>query len=293
MRKSGGPFRRAVRHSLIRQQSMGVGLAMNFGIGVIDALNGDRERAAFGFSYPALFLQIPEVKLQMFRWTAQHALQRQLADARIGDVLPASDLKDRQDLVLNVGVRLDGFFVARFLEQFPADARLVFVFDVVLRAFTRIVECIMGLHDDIETRTIAGFVVIGMVKLSEIAKHPLYRSRVGVRADFQDFVVVDEVRRFHRMPPCGPSQGQCVTQPLKAFLSFRGLRPAQRLRETPIRGTISTGQRLDGFSAWRAQPLGSRLELNDGANGAPAAQIVKAAIDVLKTDAAGDQLIKL
>ena len=42
-----------------------------------------------------------------------------------------------------------------------------------------------------------------MTALSKMAKNTIYGSRVGVRADFQDFVIVDKFRRFHRMPHHG------------------------------------------------------------------------------------------
>ena len=41
-----------------------------FGISVIDAFYGDRERAVFESSYPAFGFQIPEMKLQMLTRTA-------------------------------------------------------------------------------------------------------------------------------------------------------------------------------------------------------------------------------
>ena len=81
---------------------------------------------------------------------------------------------------------------------------MVFMLNIVLRAFDRISERIIGLHDCVKERTIAGVRIVGMVALSKITKHPLYRSRVGVRADFQYFVIVDELRGFHHMPPYGP-----------------------------------------------------------------------------------------
>src|SRR6476619_4839536 len=46
-----------------------------FGINVIDAFYGDRERAVFESSYPAFFLQIPEMKLQILTRTAGQAFK--------------------------------------------------------------------------------------------------------------------------------------------------------------------------------------------------------------------------
>jgi hypothetical protein len=43
---------------------------MMFGIGAIDALYRDRERAAFRSLYPAFFFQIPDVEFQMLSRTA-------------------------------------------------------------------------------------------------------------------------------------------------------------------------------------------------------------------------------
>ena len=54
--------------ALIRQQVIG-DLAMLFGIDAIDALYRDREHAVFGRPYPAFFLQIPKMKLQMLSRT--------------------------------------------------------------------------------------------------------------------------------------------------------------------------------------------------------------------------------
>ena len=42
---------------------------MMFRIGVIDAFCGDHEHAVLGYSYPAFFFQIPEMKLQMLSRT--------------------------------------------------------------------------------------------------------------------------------------------------------------------------------------------------------------------------------
>jgi hypothetical protein len=38
-----------------------------------------------------------------------------------------------------------------------------------------------------------------MITLSEITEHPVYRIRVGVWADFQDFVMVGERRGVHKI----------------------------------------------------------------------------------------------
>src|SRR5262249_43432100 len=73
--------------------------------------------------------------------------------------------------------------------------------EIVLCAFHWISERIVGLQDCFEVATITGVVIIGMIEFSKIAKNAFYRSRVGVRADFQDFVIVDEVRGFHHMSP--------------------------------------------------------------------------------------------
>src|SRR5229473_1310721 len=43
-----------------------------------------------------------------------------------------------------------------------------------------------------EAEYFACVLIVGMVARSKIAKYPFYRFRVGVRADFQDFVIVGE-----------------------------------------------------------------------------------------------------
>ena len=48
------------------------------------------------------------------------------------------------------------------------------------------------LYHKVEASAVAGLPVVGMVAGCEIAKHPPDRARVGLRADFQDFVVIDE-----------------------------------------------------------------------------------------------------
>src|SRR5207248_3175824 len=71
-----------------------------------------------------------------------------------------------------------------------------------LRAFDRISKRIVGLDDGVEAETIASLWIVGMVALSKITKYPLYRFRVGVRTDFQDFVIVGEGNGVHDLCPC-------------------------------------------------------------------------------------------
>lgn len=78
---------------------------------------------------------------------------------------------------------------------------MVFMLNIVLRAFDRVPERIMCFHDHVEAETVAGIPIVGMVALSMITKHPLDRTRIGVRANIQDFIVVDEFRGFHHIPP--------------------------------------------------------------------------------------------
>ena len=115
-----------------------------------------------------------------------------IADAGIVDVLSAFDIKNRQQLVLNDDITFDAFSVTGLLGQFPAGARMVFMLNIVLRALDRIFERIMGLHDFAEAELIGGVLIVGMVAHSEITKNPFYRFRVGVWADFEDFVMVGE-----------------------------------------------------------------------------------------------------
>ena len=90
---------------------------------------------------------------------------------------------------------------------------MVFMLNIVLRAFDRIFERIMGLHDFAEAELIAGVLIVGMVAQSKITKYPFYRFRVGVRADFQNFVTVGERRGFHVIvhehPPSRKTQRFC------------------------------------------------------------------------------------
>src|SRR5271170_4530005 len=119
---------------------------MMFGIGAIDTFYCDREHAVFGSSYPAFFFQIPDMKHQLLSRTAQQAFQFEMADARIADVLSAFDIKNRQHLVLNVDIPFDAFTVAGFFGESPAEARMVFMLNIVPRAFDRISERIMCLQ---------------------------------------------------------------------------------------------------------------------------------------------------
>lgn len=54
-----------------------------FGIGPIDAFNGDREGAVLGPSYPALGLQVLEMELKMISRAARQAFYFRVPDARI------------------------------------------------------------------------------------------------------------------------------------------------------------------------------------------------------------------
>ena len=89
-------------------------------IGVIDPRHGDREHAVLEPRDPAFFSQIPDVKLKMFGRTVHQAFKIKIADAGIGDVLPAFDVEERQQLVLHVGVAFDDRAVAFVVSQFPA-----------------------------------------------------------------------------------------------------------------------------------------------------------------------------
>jgi len=48
---------------VVRMHQKFHGLTTRFGISAINAFYGDRERAVFDSSYPALFFQIPDMKL--------------------------------------------------------------------------------------------------------------------------------------------------------------------------------------------------------------------------------------
>ena len=69
--------------------------------------------------------------------------------------------------------------------------------NVVLRALGRIFERIMGLQDFAEAGSIAGVRIVGMLAHCKMTKYPFYRVQVGIRTDFQDFVIVDEHGGFH------------------------------------------------------------------------------------------------
>src|ERR1700688_1527541 len=63
-----------------------------------------------------------------------------------------------------------------------------------------------------------------MVALSKMTKYPFYRFRVGVRADFQDFVIVGEHRDFHNI--FGPDSSRYLW---REYSRLSGL-PARRNR---------------------------------------------------------------
>ena len=56
---------------------------------------------------------------------------------------------------------------------------MVFMLNIVLRAFDRIFERIMGLHDFVEAETIAGVLIVGMVALSKMTKYPSIVSELA------------------------------------------------------------------------------------------------------------------
>ena len=78
---------------------------------------------------------------------------------------------------------------------------MILMVKIVLRPFDRIFKRIMGLHDFVEPQTIASVRIIRMVALGEVTKNPVYRFRIGARADFQDFVIVGERKRSQRIAP--------------------------------------------------------------------------------------------
>src|SRR6266446_10789832 len=93
-----------------------------------------------------------------------------------------------------------------------------------------------------------------MVAQSKITKYPLYCIRVGVRADFQDFVMVGEHRGFHNMTvlereEIGDGKCRCIRAFLGASVavmseygaeSARHLGPAQLqpCANRPMRGVL-------------------------------------------------------
>src|SRR5271166_1145399 len=80
---------------------------------------------------------------------------------------------------------------------------MVLVPNVVLRPLDRVPQRIVSVQDHVKAQTIAGLRIVGMVALSKITKHPLNSAGIGVRADFQDFVVVNELSVFHDVSPGG------------------------------------------------------------------------------------------
>ena len=104
-----------------------------------------------------------------------------LADAGIVDILSAFNIKQRQHVVLNDDISFDAFSVAGFRNQFPAGARMILMLDIVLRAFDRISEHLMGVDDFAEAGQIAGVLIVGMVAQRKMTEYSFYRFRVGVR----------------------------------------------------------------------------------------------------------------
>src|SRR5262245_55770468 len=113
---------------------------------------------------------------------------------------------------------------------------MVFMLEIVLRAFRWIFERIVGLQDSIELATITGVLIIGMIALSKIAKNALYRSRVGVRADFQDFVTVDEVRGFHHTQ-------RSTVRVIRLTIEFRRATTAASANPMPRLQEIANGEK--------------------------------------------------
>src|SRR6188508_3483377 len=64
--------------------------------------------------------------------------------------------------------------------------------NIVPRSADRIFERLMSLQDHAEARCIAAVWIVWMVTLRKMTKYPLYRIRIGVRANFQDFVIVNK-----------------------------------------------------------------------------------------------------
>ena len=84
----GQRLKRLVCVALIGQQFVGR-LTPLFGISAINTFCGDREPASLSPSDPALLSEIPKMKFQMLGRTASQALQFEVVDAGVADVLSA------------------------------------------------------------------------------------------------------------------------------------------------------------------------------------------------------------
>src|SRR5580765_7264561 len=101
---------------------------------------------------------------------------------------------------------------------------MLFIMNIILRSFGRIPERGIGLQHEVETEPVTGVRIVRMVTLCKITKHPFQRSRIGIRANFQDFVVVDEFKCFHYAPPSGLSRHILARYPLDCLpLTYRYL----------------------------------------------------------------------
>lgn len=133
-RKAGRRVKASTGLVHILQQFDG-GLGTRFGMDAIDAFHRDRQQAVFERSYPALFLQISEMKLQMLARATQQLFKLDIADAGIVHVPPAFGVENRQQPVLKIDVPFAAFAVTGFLDQFPVGNPMVFMLNIVLHAF--------------------------------------------------------------------------------------------------------------------------------------------------------------
>jgi hypothetical protein len=161
-------------------------------IEAVDAVYRNSDLSVVERSYEAFFLQIPEMKLQVITADIQQPFEFEIAETGVIYVLPAFDVEDRHQPVLNIDIAFDAFGVACFPGQDPVHLRTVLMLNIVLGASDRVFQGIVGFDDLVEAIDVTGSLIVRMEAPRMMAKDAFDRFLVCVGADFQDFVIVDE-----------------------------------------------------------------------------------------------------
>ena len=166
---------------------------------VLHAVGRDREDGVVRSLDQLLLNQVPDGELQVFAWRARELLDVDdecsgLVEVDSSPRVEHFEDSEPRDLFLTVVVL--GF--GPFLDQAPSLLFLLLVSDVVLRSSLWITQDLIRFGDHPELRGVTGLAVVWMIPLGEQTVDAMHHLWVGVRADLEKFVVVDELVLCHK-----------------------------------------------------------------------------------------------
>lgn len=158
-----------------------------------DAFEGDGMTGAIGAEEIAAFLEIPKAELELLARDSEEI--EEIAQAHgglvgLGKALAVENGQNFVSLAMLVG-KGGGRSGLLELIAFGLIARIAML-HVVFGALLGIAEGLIGIRNLAERIGAARLLVIGMEALGLHAINPVHRFLIGVRADLQCLVVVDE-----------------------------------------------------------------------------------------------------